>query len=57
MLETSKGYASPTALYFLRQTYDDGMLRLLKLLGGVNRRPGPSGQEILKRWGVVPILR
>jgi hypothetical protein len=56
-LRTADGYEPQTALYFRRQTYDDGMLRLIKLLQHVNRRPGDEGQQILKRWGVVPLSR
>ncbi len=37
-------------LYFLRQTYDHGMLRLVRLLRKTNL-------NILTKWGVTPMLR
>lgn len=56
-LETREGYTPPSALYFLRQTHDDGMLRLIKFLNDASRRPGPAGADILKRWGIVLMMR
>jgi hypothetical protein len=55
-LVTGAAYTPATELYFLRQTADEGLLRLGKLLCAFNRRGGQES-EILKRWGVVPILR
>jgi hypothetical protein len=57
MIETGSGSSPRAALYFLQQSYDDGMLRLIRLLCAVNGRTGPNGRDILKRWGVVPLLR
>lgn len=56
-LATSDGYEPATCLHFLQQTYDDGMLHLIKFLNASSRRPGPAGADILKRWGVVPMMR
>jgi hypothetical protein len=57
LLKTKDGYDPPAALYFRRQNYDRGMLRLIKLLISIMGRPGPKGQMILRRWGVVPMSR
>lgn len=56
-LHTSAGYKPSAQLWFLRQPYDSGMHRLIKLLVTVQRRPGAAGSDILKRWGVLPMLR
>ena len=57
VIETASGSKPRAALYFLGQSCDDGMLRLIKLLCSVNARSGKHGRDILQRWGVVPLLR
>jgi hypothetical protein len=44
-------------LYFVNQTFEEGMLRLVRLLNAVQRRPGAAGTDILRRWGVTPMMR
>lgn len=44
-------------LYFVNQTFEEGMLRLIRLLNIVQRRPGAAGADILRRWGVTPMMR
>jgi len=44
-------------LYFEDQTHTEGMLRLIKALNTISRRPGPTGAGILKRWGVSTMMR
>lgn len=55
-LRTSEGGPKAT-LYFIDQTPTEGMLRLIKALNTVSRRPGPEGADILKRWGVSTMMR
>jgi hypothetical protein len=54
-LETkSKPYA---AIYFRDQTYEEGMLHLIKLLNTMQRYPKINGKQILNRWGVSTMLK
>ena len=57
LLSTPVDYAPKSMLYFRMQSQDHGMLRLVRLLNRVIRRPGTAGEYIVKRWGVEPILR
>lgn len=57
VLSTTEGYSPRACLYFVGQSYDHGMLRLIKALNVVRKRPGTAGSDILKRGGVVPMLR
>lgn len=54
-LATAEGYEPTVAICFHRQTCDDGMLRLIKFLNAVSRRP--ANADVLKKWGVVPMMR
>lgn len=56
-ISTADGYIPETRIWFLRQPYADGMLRLIQLLNAVQRRPGAAGEDILKRWGITPMMR
>jgi hypothetical protein len=54
-LETkSKPYAS---IYFRNQTYEEGMLQLIKVLNTVQRHSKINGKQILNRWGVSTMLK
>ena len=44
-------------LYFEGQNHTEGMLRLIKALNIISRRPGPTGADILARWGVSTTIR
>lgn len=56
-LKTTPDYAPSSIVVFREQTIDDGLLRLVRLLRKVQRRPGSTGEDILKKWGVTPMLR
>lgn len=56
VLATGAGGASAT-IWFHEQDLDQGLLRLVRLLRTVQRRPGIEGETLLKRWGVTPMLR
>jgi hypothetical protein len=43
------------ALYFMNQSFDEGMLQLIRVLNAVQRRPADSA--ILRRWGVSTMMR
>jgi hypothetical protein len=53
--QTEVGYEPKCELRFKRQTLDGGMLRLIRALRDLQRRPG--GAAILKKWGVRIIQR
>lgn len=53
---TSEGTPVAT-LFFLNQPNDSGMLRLIRVLLTIQRRPGFEGVDILHRWGVQPMTR
>lgn len=55
-LATGAGQLSAT-IWFHGQDIDQGLLRLVRLLRVVQRRPGIEGETLLKRWGVTPMLR
>jgi hypothetical protein len=57
VIETAGGNTPRAALYFLQQSCDEGLLRLIKLLCSIGARSGKHGRDILQRWGVVPLLR
>jgi hypothetical protein len=57
LIETASGNSPRAALYFLQQSCDEGLLRLIKLLSSISARSGKHGRDILQRWGVVPLLR
>ena len=52
---TVAGYTPAAAIYFVNQSYDDGMARLVRLLNTLRR--SSSSEGILRRWGVTPMLR
>jgi hypothetical protein len=52
-ITTQPGYTPATTIVFAAQTYDDGMLRLIKFLNLATRRH----PAMLKSWGVVPMMR
>lgn len=52
---TVAGYAPAAAVYFLNQSYNDGMARLVRLLNSF--RHNQAGERILRRWGVTPMFR
>jgi hypothetical protein len=56
-VSTAPGYMPETALWFHKTSYDSGMLQLIRLLNNVNRRTAKEGSDILKRWGVIPMVR
>jgi hypothetical protein len=56
-LMSHEGVEPAAALYFSHQPYYYGFHRLVRLLGAMRRRRGGAGREILKRWGVTPLLR
>jgi len=56
-LATPDNYVPRTELYFIRQSYDHGMVKLVRLLNQVRKRTANGGEYIVKRWGVAPILR
>lgn len=56
-IATSASYAPEARIWFLRQPFSDGMLRLIQLLNAVQRRPGAGGENILKKWGITPMMR
>lgn len=56
-IATSSDYVPEARIWFLRQPFGDGMLRLIKLLNAVQRRPGAGGEDILKKWGITPMMR
>ena len=55
-LQTSEG-TPYVVIYFINQPLSHGILRLIKMLNAVQRRPGTAGADILKRWGVTPMMR
>lgn len=57
LLKTTPDYTPSTVLWFIQQTYDDGMAQLIHLLNKVHKRIGNKGKNILKRWGVMLIIR
>lgn len=50
---TSEDYEPYAQLRLVNQVYDDGMIRLLRLLKSAEHRH----PEILATWGIVPMLR
>lgn len=56
-ISSSAGYVPDVALWFHKTSYDSGMLQLLRLLNNVRRRSLKEGSDILKRWGVTPMMR
>jgi len=53
--QTATLSADIATIYFLNQTLDQGLFRLVRILRAVQRRT--EGETILKRWGVTPMLR
>lgn len=52
-IQTHDTYQPKTVLYFHNQSYDTGMLGLVRLLNYAQRTNG----AILKHWGVTPLMR
>lgn len=56
-LATVEGYVPRSEIWFHKQPFDHGMLRLVRILVTVGRRPGPEGEAILAKWGVTPMTK
>ena len=56
-MRSTEAYIPEATIWFLQQTYDEGMLRLIRLLNNIRKRPGKNGVEILNKWGVTPQSR
>lgn len=56
-LRTTEDYRPAATIWFRQQSFDRGMLGLIKLLNRVQQRPGMGGESILQRWGITPLSR
>lgn len=56
-MRSTEAYTPEATIWFLQQTFDEGMLRLIRLLNSVRKRSGKAGVEILNKWGVTPQSR
>lgn len=56
-LSTGPGYTPAGAVFFRNQDLDQGLLRLVRILRTVQKRPGIEGERILKHYGITPMLR
>lgn len=56
-LMTKADYTPHAAIYFRNQSFDQGVLRLVRILRAVQKRPGIEGETLLKRMGITPMLR
>lgn len=57
LLQTTEDFTPRSTIWFIRQTYDDGMRALIKLLNDTRKRVSPTENTILKRWGITPTIR